>query len=46
MIIVVGKEQAEEALKSLRDNGEKEAFVIGEVVAKPGVEYVNMDRWN
>ncbi|GFZ50555.1 AIR synthase [Saitozyma sp. JCM 24511] len=46
MIIVVGKEQAEAALKSLRDNGEKEAFVIGEVVAKPGVEYVNMDRWN
>jgi phosphoribosylamine--glycine ligase/phosphoribosylformylglycinamidine cyclo-ligase len=46
MIIVVGKEQAEEALKSLRENGEKEAFVIGEVIAKPGVEYVNMDRWD
>ena len=45
MVIVVGKEVREEALRSLRDNGEEGAFVMGEVIGKPGVEYLRMDRW-
>jgi phosphoribosylamine--glycine ligase/phosphoribosylformylglycinamidine cyclo-ligase len=46
MIIIVSREGAEAALSSLRENGEEKAFVIGEVIAKAGVEYVGMERWN
>jgi phosphoribosylamine--glycine ligase/phosphoribosylformylglycinamidine cyclo-ligase len=46
MVIVVGEEQAEAALKSLRDNGEDKAFVMGKVTAVSGVEYEGMDSWD
>jgi phosphoribosylamine--glycine ligase/phosphoribosylformylglycinamidine cyclo-ligase len=45
MIIVVGQDKVEAALQSLRENGEEEAFVIGQVTNKAGVEYVNMEQW-
>lgn len=45
MVIVVSEEGAEEALKSLRENGEEGAFVMGQVVSQPGVEYVGMESW-
>jgi phosphoribosylamine--glycine ligase/phosphoribosylformylglycinamidine cyclo-ligase len=45
MIIVVGQEKVEAALQSLRENGEEEAFVIGQVTPKAGVEYVGMEQW-
>lgn len=45
MVIVVAKDKAGVALQSLRDNGEEEAFVIGQVTSKPGVQYTNMDQW-
>jgi phosphoribosylamine--glycine ligase/phosphoribosylformylglycinamidine cyclo-ligase len=45
MVIVVGEGQKEEALKSLRENGEKGAFVMGQVTGKAGVEYEGMDSW-
>nr|WRH23605.1 phosphoribosylamine-glycine ligase [Naematelia aurantialba] len=45
MVIVVGQDQAEAALQSLRTNGEDGAFVMGEVTGTPGVEYVGMDTW-
>lgn len=45
MIIVVSQQKAEEALTSLRSNGEEGAFVIGQVTNRAGVQYANMDRW-
>ena len=44
MVIVVGAAQRDAALKSLKENGE-EAFVMGRVVQRPGVEYLGMDKW-
>ena len=46
MVIVVGANQVDEALKSLRTSGETEAFVMGSVVAKPGVEYIGLESWS
>lgn len=45
MVIVVAREKVEAALESLREHGEKGAFVFGEVVNKPGVEYEGMGGW-
>ena len=45
MVIIVGRENTELAMESLRDNGELEVFVMGEVVDKIGVEYTEMERW-
>ena len=45
MVIIVGKDEAEEAMRSLRENGEEGVFVMGEVVAKAGVEYIGMEKW-
>jgi len=45
MIIVVAQEKVEAALQSLRENGEEEAFVIGQVTSKSGVQYVGMEQW-
>jgi len=45
MVIVVGREVAEDAIRSLRENGEEGVFVMGEVVAKAGVEFTGMERW-
>jgi phosphoribosylamine--glycine ligase/phosphoribosylformylglycinamidine cyclo-ligase len=45
MVIVVGEEKVQEALKSVRVNGEPGAFVMGKVTAQAGVQYVGMDRW-
>lgn len=46
MVIIVGANQVDAALQSLRTNGEEGAFVMGKVVAQPGVQYENMDTWN
>ncbi|ORY31837.1 purine nucleotide biosynthesis-related protein [Naematelia encephala] len=46
MVIVVGKDQAQDALQSLHSNGEQGAFIMGEVTGQAGVEYVGMDRWD
>ena len=46
MVIVVGRDQAEEALASLRSHGEEGAFIMGEVTGKKGVEYTGMETWN
>lgn len=45
MVIVVGADQAQAALDSLRQNGETDAFLMGQVIAQPGVEYVGMESW-
>lgn len=45
MVIIVGKEKAEAAIKSLKDNGE-EPFVMGEVTGQAGVQYEGMEAWN
>jgi phosphoribosylamine--glycine ligase/phosphoribosylformylglycinamidine cyclo-ligase len=45
MVIVVGEGKAEEAIRSLKENGEKGAFVLGRVTGKSGVEYTGMDSW-
>lgn len=45
MVIVVGKDQAAAALESLHTNGEPGAFVMGEVVATPGVAYTDLESW-
>ncbi|OWZ50212.1 phosphoribosylamine-glycine ligase [Cryptococcus neoformans var. grubii Br795] len=44
MIIIVAKDKADAALSSLKENGE-EAWVIGEVQEKKGVEYVGLDKF-
>jgi len=45
MVIVVDKRKVDEALKSIRDNGEPAVFVIGELTAQKGVQINGMDRW-
>lgn len=44
MVIVVAEEKVEEALKSVREQGE-EAFVMGKVEQGAGVRYVGMEKW-
>ena len=46
MVIIVGENDVKAALESLHANGEPEAFVMGSVVAKSGVEYENMASWS
>ncbi|BEJ15832.1 hypothetical protein CspHIS471_0504370 [Cutaneotrichosporon sp. HIS471] len=46
MVIIVGRDQLDAALKSLRESGEPDAFVMGEVTGKEGVEYVGMESWS
>ncbi|KAK4683789.1 hypothetical protein P7C73_g6436, partial [Tremellales sp. Uapishka_1] len=46
MIIVVSEANAAEALRSVRENGEPGAFMVGRVIAKKGVEYVGMESWS
>lgn len=46
MVIIVAADKADAALKSLRENGEPKAFVMGKVVAKPGVQYEGMETWS
>lgn len=45
MVIVVGAENLDAALKSLHGNGEEGAFVMGRVVAEPGVKYHGIEKW-
>lgn len=45
MVIVVAEEKVEQALQSIRQNGEPEAFVVGQVIDQVGVRYTGMDRW-
>lgn len=45
MVIVVGEDQAEAALASLKENGE-EPVVMGRVIAQPGVQYQGLESWN
>jgi phosphoribosylamine--glycine ligase/phosphoribosylformylglycinamidine cyclo-ligase len=44
MVIVVAEEKVEEALRSVREQGE-EAFVMGKVEQGSGVRYVGMEKW-
>ncbi|WVW85037.1 phosphoribosylamine-glycine ligase [Kwoniella bestiolae CBS 10118] len=44
MVIVVDKSKVDEALSSLRENGE-EGWVIGRVVAGKGVRYTGLERF-
>lgn len=44
MIIIVAKDKLDAALNSLKENGE-EAWVIGEVQEKKGVEYIGLDQF-
>ncbi|TXT08834.1 hypothetical protein VHUM_02962 [Vanrija humicola] len=46
MVIIVGKDQVSAALESLHSSGEPKAFVMGEVTAKPGVEYLGIESWS
>jgi phosphoribosylamine--glycine ligase/phosphoribosylformylglycinamidine cyclo-ligase len=45
MVIIVGADQLDQAMSSLKANGE-EAFIMGQVVAQPGVQYEGLERWN
>lgn len=45
MVIIVAKSKADAAIKSLADNGEQ-PFIMGEVVATPGVQYEGIESWN
>ncbi len=45
MVIIVSKSKVEEAMQSIRENGEPGVFVMGEVTAQTGVEIVGMERW-
>ena len=45
MVIVVAKNNVEQALDSIRSHGEQ-AWVCGEIMQKEGVEYVGMERWS
>lgn len=46
MVIIVGANEVEAALESLRSNGEEGAFVMGKVVPQPGVQYEGLESWN
>ncbi|KAF7979370.1 hypothetical protein HWV62_42448 [Athelia sp. TMB] len=46
MVLVVGKGQVEEAIKSLQSSGDAEVFRIGEVTAGSGVEMRNLEAWH
>jgi len=45
LVIVVGKNQVDETVRSLRAAGDAEVHVIGEVTAKNGVEMRNLEAW-
>lgn len=45
MVVVVAKDKVDEALQSLRDNGEPGAFVVGKLTEGKGVQMVNLDSW-
>ncbi|EIW67578.1 hypothetical protein TREMEDRAFT_74449 [Tremella mesenterica DSM 1558] len=44
MVIVVGEDKVDEALKSLKEGGES-GVIMGKVVKKMGVEYVGLESW-
>jgi phosphoribosylamine--glycine ligase / phosphoribosylformylglycinamidine cyclo-ligase len=46
LVIVVGKNQVDEAIRTLQAAGEAEVHKIGEVTAKSGVEMRNLEAWS
>jgi phosphoribosylamine--glycine ligase/phosphoribosylformylglycinamidine cyclo-ligase len=45
MVIVVDRTKVDEALRSIRENGEPGVFVIGELTGQKGVQIYGMERW-
>ena len=46
LIIIVGRNQVDEAIQTLQAAGEAEVYKIGEVTAKSGVEMRNLEAWS
>lgn len=45
MVIIVAKEQVDAAMESIKQAGEPNVFVMGEVTSTPGVEMRGMENW-
>jgi len=46
LVIVVGRNQVDEAVRSLKAAGEAEVYRIGEITAKSGVDIRNLEAWS
>ncbi|KAJ8522030.1 hypothetical protein ONZ45_g1397 [Pleurotus djamor] len=46
LILVVGPNDVDAAIQSLRENGDAQVYRVGEVTAVPGVEMRNVDSWS
>jgi phosphoribosylamine--glycine ligase/phosphoribosylformylglycinamidine cyclo-ligase len=45
LVVIVGRNQLDEAVQSLKAAGEAEVYNIGEITAKSGVEIRNLSAW-
>ena len=46
LVLVVARDEADAAVRALVNAGQDEVYIIGEVVASPGVEILNTETWN
>jgi phosphoribosylamine--glycine ligase / phosphoribosylformylglycinamidine cyclo-ligase len=45
LVLVVARDKVDAVMQALGDAGQKEVFIVGEVVASSGVEILNAELW-